>query len=57
MLFRSEFATGGGDIQRIADTEMEALEVERSLLRIRREHAVTRARLAEATGAILGEIH
>ena len=56
-LLQTEFATGGGDIQRIADTEMDALEVERSLLRIRREHAITRARLAEATGAILGEIH
>lgn len=55
-ILRTEWATGAGDFQMIADTEIQALEVERSLLRIRREHATTRARLAEATGAVLGGV-
>lgn len=56
-VLQSEYAAGTGDVQRIADTEMQALEAERSILRIRREHATTRARLAEATGAILSDVH
>lgn len=55
-ILQTEWATGTGDVQRIADAEMDALEVERSMLRIRREHAITRARLAEATGALLSDV-
>jgi hypothetical protein len=36
---------------------MQVLEAKRLVLRIRREHAVTRARLAEAAGALLTEKH
>lgn len=54
---RSEWTAGKGDFQMVAEVEMQVLEAKRLVLRIRREHAVTRARLAEAAGALLTEKH
>jgi outer membrane protein TolC len=50
---RSEWAAGTGAYTVLTDAEAQALDVQRALLRVRAEHAVGRARLREATGALL----
>jgi len=52
-LARSEWTAGTGAYSVLTDAEAQALDAQRALLRVRAEHAVGRARLREATGALL----